>query len=454
MSGPTLVNAEPLTETRQLVEYLAAGCKPRARWRIGTEHEKFGYRLDDFSTVPYEGESGIGAMLAGLMRFGWKPVREGRNIIALTMDGQSVTLEPGGQFELSGAPVRTLHETCAEVHNHLNQVKVVAAELGLGFHGLGFRPKSRRDEVHWMPKGRYAIMRRYMPTKGNLGLDMMTRTCTVQVNLDFESEADMVKKFRVGLALQPVATALFANSPFVEGKPSGYLSYRSHVWTDTDPERCGTLPVVFEDGMGFERYVEHVLDVPMYFVYRDGTYIDASGQSFRDFLAGELPALPGERPRMTDWEDHLTTLFPEVRLKQFLEMRGTDAGPWGRLCALPALWVGLFYDAESLDAAWQLVEDWNAEEREVMREEVAKTGLATPFRNATVRELAFEMLTLARAGLARRAIIDGAGRDECHFLDTLDAIAASGRTPAEDLLDAYQGRWKQSVDPLFTEHAY
>ncbi len=454
MSGPTLVNAEPLTETRQLVEYLAAGCKPRARWRIGTEHEKFGYRLDDFSTVPYEGESGIGAMLAGLMRFGWKPVREGRNIIALTMDGQSVTLEPGGQFELSGAPVRTLHETCAEVHNHLNQVKVVAAELGLGFHGLGFRPKSRRDEVHWMPKGRYAIMRRYMPTKGNLGLDMMTRTCTVQVNLDFESEADMVKKFRVGLALQPVATALFANSPFVEGKPSGYLSYRSHVWTDTDPERCGTLPVVFEDGMGFERYVEHVLDVPMYFVYRDGTYIDASGQSFRDFLAGELPALPGERPRMTDWEDHLTTLFPEVRLKQFLEMRGTDGGPWGRLCALPALWVGLFYDAESLDAAWQLVEDWNAEEREVMREEVTKIGLATPFRNATVRELAFEMLTLARAGLARRAIIDGAGRDECHFLDTLDAIAASGRTPAEDLLDAYQGRWKQSVDPLFTEHAY
>ena len=454
MSGPTLVNAEPLTETRQLVEYLAAGCKPRARWRIGTEHEKFGYRLDDFSTVPYEGESGIGAMLAGLMRFGWKPVREGRNIIALTMDGQSVTLEPGGQFELSGAPVRTLHETCAEVHNHLNQVKVVAAELGLGFHGLGFRPKSRRDEVHWMPKGRYAIMRRYMPTKGNLGLDMMTRTCTVQVNLDFESEADMVKKFRVGLALQPVATALFANSPFVEGKPSGYLSYRSHVWTDTDPERCGTLPVVFEDGMGFERYVEHVLDVPMYFVYRDSTYIDASGQSFRDFLAGELPALPGERPRMTDWEDHLTTLFPEVRLKQFLEMRGTDGGPWGRLCALPALWVGLFYDAESLDAAWQLVEDWNAEEREVMREEVTKIGLATPFRNATVRELAFEMLTLARAGLARRAIIDGAGRDECHFLDTLDAIAASGRTPAEDLLDAYQGRWKQSVDPLFTEHAY
>ena len=454
MSGSSPANAEPVTETRQLVEHLAAGCKPRARWRIGTEHEKFGCRLDDFSPVPYEGERGIGAMLEGLMRFGWKPVREGENVIALTMNGQAVTLEPGGQFELSGAPVRTLHETCAEVHDHLDQVKVVAAELGLGFYGLGFHPKSTRDEVHWMPKGRYAIMRRYMPTRGDLGLDMMTRTCTVQVNLDFDSEADMVKKFRVGLALQPVATALFANSPFVEGKPSGYLSYRSHVWTDTDPDRCGTLPFVFEDGMGFERYVEHGLDVPMYFVYRDGTYIDASGQSFRDFLAGELPALPGERPRMADWEDHLTTLFPEVRLKQFLEMRGTDGGPWGRLCALPALWVGLLYDAESLDAAWQLVEDWSAEEREDMREAVTRTGLATPFRNASVRELALEMLALARSGLARRAIIGGSGRDEGHFLDTLDAIAAAGRTPAEDLLDAYHGRWKQSVDPLFAEYAY
>ena len=454
MSGPSPANAEPVTETRQLVEYLAAGCKPRERWRIGTEHEKFGYRIDDLSPVPYDGERGIGAMLEGLTRFGWKPVREGENIIALTMDSQSVTLEPGGQFELSGAPVRTLHETCAEVHDHLDQVKVVAAELGLGFHGLGFRPKSTRDEVHWMPKGRYAIMRRYMPTKGDLGLDMMTRTCTVQVNLDFDSEADMVKKFRVGLAFQPVATALFANSPFVEGKPSGYLSYRSHVWTDTDPDRCGTLPFVFEDGMGFERYVEHVLDVPMYFVYRDGTYIDAAGQSFRDFLAGELPALPGERPRMSDWEDHLTTLFPEVRLKKFLEMRGADGGPWGRLCALPALWVGLLYDAESLDAAWRLVEDWSAQEREAMREAVTRTGLATPFRDTTVRDLALEMLALARSGLARRAIIGGSGRDECHFLDTLDAIAASGRTPAEDLLDAYQGRWKQSVDPLFTEYAY
>jgi len=333
-------------------------------------------------------------------------------------------------------------------------MKEVAGEIGAGMLGLGFQPKWSRAETPWMPKGRYRLMREYMPKKGNLGLDMMLRSCTVQVNLDYESEADMVKKFRVGLALQPVATALFANSPFSDGKPNGFLSYRSHLWTDTDPDRTGILPFVFEDGMGFERYVDHALDVPMYFVYRDGTYIDATGQSFRDFLAGRLPALPGERPRIVDWEDHLTTLFPEVRLKRFLEMRGADGGPWGRLCALPALWVGLLYDSVSLDAAWDLVKDWTAEEHAALRRAVPRHALKTPFRDGTVHDIGRRVLAIAKDGLARRGRASGQAPDETGFLDPLHEIVAANRTPAEDLLEAYETRWNRSVDPVFEEQAY
>ncbi|HTW52043.1 MAG TPA: glutamate--cysteine ligase, partial [Stellaceae bacterium] len=319
MSAPPKTPGVPITDRRQLVEFHENGNKPPAAWRVGTEHEKFVFRHKDLRRAPYEGPDGIGALLQGLLRFGWEPVREAGNIIALENDARcSITLEPGGQFELSGAPLETIHQTCDEVHEHLRQVREVCDELGLGMLGLGFDPTSRREDVGWMPKGRYRIMGAYMPKKGRMGLDMMLRTCTVQANLDYQSEADMVKKFRVSLALQPVATALFANSPFTEGKPNGYQSYRSLVWTDTDPDRCGTLPFVFEGGFGFERYVDYMLDVPMYFVYRDGQYIDASGQSFRDFLAGRLPALPGEIPTVTDWNDHITTAFPEVRLKSFL----------------------------------------------------------------------------------------------------------------------------------------
>src|SRR5271170_3704905 len=299
MSGPSSVEGPPITDKRQLVEYHEAGNKPPSAWRVGTEHEKFVFRRGDLSRVPYAGPDGIGALLQGMTRFGWKPVIEKGNIIALSNDARcSISLEPGGQFELSGAPLATLHQTCAEVHEHLRQVREVGGELEVGMLGLGFDPTSRREDVPWMPKGRYAIMRRYMPLRGKLGLDMMLRTCTVQVNLDFASEADMVRKYRTSLALQPIATALFANSPLTEGKPNGFVSYRSHIWTDTDPDRCGTIPFVFEPGMGFERYVDYMLDVPMYFVYRDGRYIDASGQSFRDFLKGRLPALPGEIPHM------------------------------------------------------------------------------------------------------------------------------------------------------------
>jgi len=447
--------AEPVTSKDQLVQYLAAGCKPRADWRIGTEHEKFAFNLETLRPLPYEGPCSIRAMLEGLTRFGWQPVTEDGRPIALRKDGASITLEPGGQFELSGETLENLHQTCREVHEHLAQVKKVAAEMGAGFLGIGFNPKWRREDIEWMPKGRYGIMRAYMPTKGDHGIDMMIRTCTIQVNLDFENEADMVEKFRIGLALQPIVTALFANSPFVEGKPSGYLSYRSFVWTDTDPDRCGTLPFVFEDGFGFERYVDYMLDVPMYFLYRDGRYINAAGQSFRDFMAGRLPALPGEIPTMDDWVDHLTTVFPEVRLKRFLEMRGADGGPWRRICALPAFWVGLLYDAGAQSQAAHLVADFTAAEHEYLRTEVPRHALKTEFRGRPLKALAEEVVAIARGGLKRRARAEAGGpSDEVHHLDTLVEILARGESPAEIKLANYQDRWKGDVDPIYREYAY
>jgi glutamate--cysteine ligase len=454
MSAPPKSRGEPITDKRQLVDYLAAGSKPRAKWRIGTEHEKFAFNRKDFRTLPYDGPAGIRAVLEGMTRFGWVPVLENGNPIALSKGACNITLEPGGQFELSGAPVETLHQTCSEVNDHLDQVKQVDAELGTGMLGMGFNPKWARADQPWMPKGRYQIMRDYMPKKGKLGIDMMIRTCTVQVNLDFADEADMVKKMRVGIALQPIATALFADSPFTEGKPNGFMSYRSHIWTDTDPDRCGMLPFVFEPGYGFERYVDWMLDVPMYFVYRDGKYVDCSGQSFRDFLKGKLPALPSEIPGMGDWTDHLTTAFPEVRLKRFLEMRGADSGPWQRLCALPALWVGLLYDAQALDAAWDLCKDWTIAEREQLRADVPRAALRAQVRKRSVQDLAKDVLAIARAGLKRRAILDAKGRDEGRFLDILQGIADSGRCPAEEKLALFNGRWQGSVDPVFAEFAY
>jgi glutamate--cysteine ligase len=454
MSGPQSASAAPIESKAQLVDYLAAGSKPPEDWRIGTEHEKFAFRLSDLRPLPYDGPDGIRAVLEGLAGCGWERVEENGNLIALIRDKASVTLEPGGQVELSGAPLRSIHETCAEVADHLALVKTVGEQLGIGMIGLGFQPKWRREDIGWMPKGRYKIMRDYMPKRGSLGLDMMKRTCTVQVNLDFASEADMVKKFRASLALQPIATALFANSPFTEGKPNGFQSMRSHIWTDTDPDRTGDLPFVFEDGFGFERYVDYLLDVPMYFVYRDGQYIDASGHSFRAFLKGELPVYPGHLPTLNDWADHLTTAFPEVRLKKFLEMRGADGGPWSRLCALPALWVGLLYDGTALDAAWDLVKDWTTSERAALRRDVPRLGLATPFRGGTVRDVALQVLAIARQGLAARAATDDIGGTEEGFLNELQRIADSGETQASEMLRRYETEWGGSVDPVFSAYAY
>jgi glutamate--cysteine ligase len=446
----------PITDRRQLIEYFAAGNKPPAEWRIGTEHEKFAFDLATLRPVPYEGpKASIRNLLEGLKRYGWKPVLENEKPIALLRDSGSITLEPGGQFELSGAPLQTIHQTCDEVTNHLGELKMLGDELGIGMLGMGFNPKWARADIPWMPKGRYKIMGEYMPKKGSLGLDMMLRTCTVQVNLDFESEADMVRKFRTSLALQPIATALFADSPFTEGKPNGFMSYRSHIWTDTDPDRSGMLPFVFEDGFGFERYVDYLLDVPMYFVYRDGKYVDVSGRSFREFMRGKLDKLPGEMPAITDFADHVTTAFPEVRLKRYLEMRGADSGRWRRLCALPALWVGLLYDSVALDAAEDLVKDWSMEEMLGLRRDVPREALQARFRNRLVQDIAREMVAIAQAGLKRRRKLNRAGDlDESHFVNALVEIAESGRCPAQEKLDKFHGPWAGQIDPIFAEYAF
>ena len=454
MSRPPESQGDPIESKAQLVADLESAVKPKSRWRIGTEHEKFAFRLSDHRRVPHDGPDGIGAILNGLTRFGWEPISEDGHVIALSMGKCAITLEPGGQFELSGEPLDTIHETCREVNTHLDQVREVCGEIGVGMLGLGFDPEWRREDIAWMPKGRYVIMSKQMQRVGTLGLDMMKRTCTVQANLDFLDEADMVEKFRISQALQPIATALFANSPFTEGKPNGFLSYRSHVWTDTDPARCGMLPFVLEDGFGFERYVDYLLDVPMYFVYRDGRYIDVAGQSFRDFMAGRLEGFEGQTPYMGDWADHMTTSFPEVRLKKYIEMRGADSGPWARICALPALWTGLLYDDDAQAAAWDLVKDWTIAEQEQLRADVPRNGLKARFRDTDVRSLSRRMLEIARHGLARRERLDSAGNDETGFLNDLQEIVESGITPAERMLQAYHGRWGGSVAPVYDEERY
>jgi glutamate--cysteine ligase len=454
MSVPSTAGGEIVSETGQLAAYLESGCKPASLWKVGTEHEKFLFRQSGHGPVAYDGDDGVRALLEGLKPFGWEPVLEGETLIGLTAGMANVSLEPGGQFELSGAPFDSMHETASEVSAHLAQVRQVGDRLGIGALGLGFQPSLTREAVPWMPKGRYAIMRAYMPKRGGEGHDMMLRTCTIQANLDFESEAAMVKKFRVSLALQPIVTALFANSPFVAGKPSGFKSRRAQVWTDTDPDRTGDLPFVFEAGFGFERYVDYALDVPMYFVLREGRYIDVSGQSFRDFLVGKLPGLPGELPTFSDWADHLTTIFPEVRLKKYLEMRGADGGPESHINALPALWAGIFYDGAALDAAWDLVKGWTREDRAGLKADVPRLALEAEIAGRSALDVARDMLAIARGGLTVRKRLNDSGADEGIFLDPLDRIAETGVTQADAMLALYHGAWNGSVDPVFDQFAY
>jgi len=451
------IDMTPIETRDELVAWLEAGCKPKQQWRVGTEHEKFAFTVNEHKPVPYAGARSIRALLEGMEKLlGWEPIMEGDNIIGMfdVTGGGAISLEPGGQFELSGAPVATVHQTASELMAHLAQLREVAKPLGIGFLGLGMTPNWKRSDMPKMPKGRYKIMTAYMPKVGTLGLDMMYRTCTVQANLDFSSEADMVKKLRVSLALQPVATALFANSPFTEGKPNGYLSFRSHIWTDTDNARSGMLPWAFDDGMGFERYTDYALDVPMYFVKRGDKYIDVAGKSFRDFFAGKLDALPGERPTISDWANHLSTIFPEVRLKRFLEMRGADGGPWRRLPSLTAYWMGLLYDDEALEACWQMVKGWTAAERQKLRDEVPQRGFRTEIGKRNVLMLAQETLRLCAKGLQRRKRLDRNGRDETRYLRPLEETVARGITPAEELLERYFNEWNESVEPIFEEYAY
>ena len=456
MTQRTDTGESPRIESRaDLISVFEGGEKAPDAWRIGTEHEKFVYRTADHRAPSYDEPGGIRDLLMGLTEFGWEPVLEDGKVIALKGVDGNVSLEPAGQFELSGAALGTLHQTCAEAARHLDQCKTVGDRLGLGFLGTGMWPDKTRAELPRMPKGRYKIMLDYMPEVGSLGLDMMLRTCTIQVNLDYSSEADMVKKFRVGLALQPVATALFANSPLTEGKPNGFKSFRSHIWEDTDPDRTGMLPFVFDDAFGYERYCDYALDVPMYFVFRDGRYVDVAGRSFRDFLAGKLAELPGEKPRLSDWVDHLSTAFPEVRLKSFLEMRGADGGRWGRICALPALWVGLLYDDQALDAAWDLVRHWRIDEREALRHAVPRLALDAPVPGGrTMGEFAGEVLDIAADGLTRRARLNSAGDNEGGFLDPLRDVVATGMTPADRLLDKYHNEWNGDVSRIYEEFSF
>ncbi len=454
MSGPTPETqaGKALIENRaQMVDYFTEGFKPKAEWRMGTEHEKFPFLKDTLRPVPYDGARSIKALLEGMRdRFGWNGVYEGEHIIALADPSSmaNISLEPGGQFELSGAPLNTVNDTCGEITEHLRQVKVIGDELGIGFLGLGASPVWTRAETPVMPKGRYKIMAPYMDKVGTMGRDMMFRTCTVQVNLDYADEADMVKKLRVSLALQPLATALYANSPFLEGKPNGYLSFRSHVWTDTDNARAGMLPFVFEDGFGFEQYVDYALDVPMYFTMRNGQFVNTTGESFRKFLDGKLPQLPGEKPTIKDWADHLTTIFPEVRLKKYLEMRGSDVGLGNKLCSMPALWGGLLYDQSALDAAWDLVKGSTAEQRQTLRDSVPNLGLKAEFMGTSLQTLGKQVLDIARKGLKSR------GFGEEAFLDVLDEEVHSGITQADKLLQLYHGSWKGDIAQVFKAAAY
>ena len=454
----TFCDDRPLT-FEDLVADFDRGSKPKSDFRVGSEHEKFVFRIPSHDPVAYDGPAGIHALLTGLRRYGWTDILEktpsgGETLIGLSRGGASVSLEPGGQFELSGAPLESVHDICVEIGQHLTEAKAVAGELGLGFLALGHAPEWRREQIPAMPKGRYKIMSAYMPKVGGLGLDMMFRTCTVQANLDFASEADMAGKMRTSLALQPLATALFANSPFVDGKPTGYLSSRAHVWTDTDPARTGMLDFVFQPGYGFADYARYALDTPMYFVKRDGLYIDAAGQSFRAFMKGELPALPGERPTLKDWRDHLNTLFPEVRLQSYLEMRGADTGPPERLCALAAFWMGILYDDAATAAAWDLCKHWQIEDHERLRADAARLGLRAVIDGRSLQSLAKDVLAIARQGLKNRGRLGPNMTDETGFLSSLDEIADSGLTAADRWLALYNGEWQGKLAPIYEAAAY
>ncbi|WOC15514.1 glutamate--cysteine ligase [Pseudochrobactrum sp. MP213Fo] len=442
----------------ELAEYLADGCKPKENWRIGTEHEKFPYYTQGNSPVPYEGTRGIRAILQAMQqRLGWDPIIDEGNLIGLvSTQGQgAISLEPGGQFELSGAPLQTIHQTFAEASQHLADVHDISTPMGIRFLGMGGSPKWTLAETPVMPKSRYAIMTAYMPKVGKEGLDMMYRTSTIQVNLDFASETDMRHKMQVGMKLQSVATALFASSPFTEGKPNGLQSWRSDIWRDTDNNRAGVLPFVFSERFGFADYVDWALDVPMYFIMRDGHYVDCTHITFRQFMHGAMKDHPtAGQPNIGDWANHISTLFPEVRLKRFLEMRGADGGPLEHIAGLSAFWVGLLYDEEALNAALDLTKDWSFEAVAEMRNSVPKLGFKTPLGHGTVADIARQAVSIAQLGLKNRKQHNEKGQDETIHLAALEDILTSGQPLAETMLQRFNAEWNNSIDPVFQEYSY
>jgi len=448
----------PIESHAQLVGWLEAGCKPKSQWRIGTEHEKFGFYLNSLAPVPYGSEQGIRALLERMQQeLGWEPIEDSGNLIGLynSDGGGAISLEPGGQFELSGAPLENLHQTCRESNQHLRLVKAIACEMGIGFLGLGASPLWSLEETPAMPKSRYKIMKAYMPKVGGQGHDMMFRTTTIQVNLDFADEADMVQKLQTSLKLQPLASALFANSPFTQGKPNGMVSWRSAIWHDVDNQRGGYHPFMLGPDFGFEAYVNWALDCPMYFIIRDGSYVDCTHITFRQFLNGALKGdVEDWRANVGDWGNHLSTVFPDVRLKRFLEMRGADGGPWQGICALPALWVGLLYDNNTLNAAADLVRDWSPEDVGQLRKDVPYAGLHAKIKGRETLKVARDVIELARQGLEARNIQNSEGFDETVFLIPLEETVTMGKTPAERLVDKFNGPWNGDISRLFAEHAY
>lgn len=447
-----------IIDKEQLCDWFKGGSKTKKKWKIGTEHEKFAYEVDpnnqEYKPLKYLGKKGIQFFLSEISKHGWNETKENNNIIGLYKEGQSITLEPGGQIELSGAPLENIHQTCLEVNKHLDLVKSIGKKLDIKLVGIGARPNEKLSDISWMPKERYNIMRNYMPKVGELGLHMMSSTCTVQANLDYSSEVDMIRKFRLGLSLQPIITALFANSPFTEGKPNGYLSWRSHIWSKTDPDRCGLLPFVFEEDFSFMRYVDFALEVPMYFIKRKNKYINCAGMSFKEFMSGKLESIPGELPIISDWESHLTTIFTEVRLKQYIEMRGADAGPWNRICALPAFWVGLLYDDDALRGAESICSKWTNQDREYIYKEVPINGLNLKIGGHNLLDIARELVKLSRAGLEKRQFLDGAGNDEGGYLQPLEDIIRENKLPSEKLLHFFYGKWNQKIKKVYSELSY
>ena len=435
-----------------LIKWFEAGCKPKNLFRIGTEHEKFVYKLNSLKPVSYNEPSGIKNILKSLVRFGWVEVSESGNIIALRKDNQSITLEPGGQLELSGAPLENIHQTCSEVNEHLKQVKIIGNELNIGFLGVGARLEGKLSSDLWMPKPRYKIMKDYMPLVGNLGLEMMADTCTVQANLDYSSEQDMRRKLKTSFILQPIVTALFASSPIEKMKPSKYITRRAAIWFDVDKDRCGTPKFIFDENLSFESWVDYALKVPMYFIKRNGQYINCAGASFEKFMLGKLEQLSNEKPTILDWEDHLSTIFTEIRLKQYIEFRGADAGPWKSLCALPALWVGLLYDSESLNEAESLAKSWSFDMYKKAYEEVPVKGLDLIINKRSINDHAKDLIAISKRGLKKRNFLDGTGNDESGYLNQLEEITHTGNSQAKKMLSMWNNN--EPLKSIYDHYSY